>query len=109
MDFGAYRGRRRYYMVASVFPGFVPPKPEQRAGGRLWPVIEKHLGDCADVTALKSNSGQRVNFSQDACVLDEESTSCPTILKSQDRGVKDAVYIKTVAAFTSHRSIWFRS
>ncbi|NMU33501.1 DNA cytosine methyltransferase, partial [Vibrio parahaemolyticus] len=54
LDFGAYQGRERYYMVASVFPGFVPPKPEQRAGGRLWPVIEKHLGDCADVTALKS-------------------------------------------------------
>ncbi|WP_228296919.1 DNA cytosine methyltransferase [Klebsiella pneumoniae] len=53
LDFGAYQGRERYYMVASVFPGFVPPKPEQRAGGRLWPVIEKHLGDCADVTALK--------------------------------------------------------
>ena len=26
--------------------------------------------------------------------LTRESTSCPTILKSQDRGVKDAVYIQ---------------
>ncbi len=27
--FRRYQGRERYYMVASVFPGFVPPKPEQ--------------------------------------------------------------------------------
>ncbi|EGN9902518.1 DNA cytosine methyltransferase, partial [Salmonella enterica] len=94
LDFGAYQGRERYYMVASVFPGFVPPKPEQRAGGRLWPVIEKHLGDCADVTALKSIQARESTSRRMPAFLTRESTSCPTILKSQDRGVKDAVYIQ---------------
>ncbi|TZE98645.1 DNA cytosine methyltransferase, partial [Salmonella enterica subsp. enterica serovar Typhimurium] len=78
LDFGAYQGRERYYMVASVFPGFVPPKPEQRAGGRLWPVIEKHLGDCADVTALKSIQARESTSRRMPAFLTRESTSCPT-------------------------------
>lgn len=55
-------------------------------------MIEKHLGDCADVTALKSIQARESTSRRMPAFL--TSTSCPTILKSQDRGVKDAVYIQ---------------
>lgn len=57
-------------------------------------MIEKHLGDCADVTALKSIQARESTSRRMPAFLTRESTSCPTILKSQDRGVKDAVYIQ---------------
>lgn len=93
LDFGAKQARKRYYMVASCFPGFEPPAPVQTAQGLLWPVIEKHLPKCHDVTdtsLIQSREGHSRNMPP---YLTSQSVSCPTILKSQDR-IRDGVFIQ---------------
>ena len=93
LDYGAQQARERYYMVASVFPGYEAPKPIPRSGNLIWPVIERHLPNCQDVTEtglIKSREGYWRNLPP---YLTRESTFCPTIMKSQDR-VRDGVFIE---------------
>jgi len=94
LDFGAHQGRERYYLVASVFPGFVSPVPLHGVKNTLWPMIEKHLPNCTDVTDLKSIKARENTTRGLPPYLTKNSLSCPTILKSQDRGIKDAIYIQ---------------
>lgn len=94
LDFGAFQARQRYYLVASVFPGYEPPVPQPRNTKPIWPVIEKHLAGCHDVTGQKSIKARETTTRGLPPYLNRDSVSCPTILKSQDRGVKDAVYVE---------------
>lgn len=84
--------RKRFYMVASVFPGFEFPEPEAVSEMLLWPQIEQFLGGCRDISHSKSLaeglSGGR------ARLITPASTHSPTILKSQMRGAKDSVFIE---------------
>ena len=92
-DYGSVQNRTRYYMVASIFPGFEPPKPQPRTERSIWPMIENRLHECRDVSdsyAVKS----RGTSNRCSTYITPESTYCPTIMKSQQRGVKDAVYIE---------------
>ncbi len=92
-DYGGVQNRTRYYLVASMFPGFTGPTPSPRNEASIWPTIEKHLADCTDVTDTASIAA-RETTGRGAPYLTRESTFCPTVMKSQSRGVKDAVYIQ---------------
>jgi DNA (cytosine-5)-methyltransferase 1 len=91
-DFGGRTRRERYYMVASVFPGFEMPEATGMRMGPLWEEIEPFLKDCRDVTHTKSLqdglSGGR------ARLITKKSVVSPTVLKSQSRQAKDSVYIE---------------
>jgi DNA (cytosine-5)-methyltransferase 1 len=91
-EFGGRTGRKRYYMVASVFPDFAMPEPSGTRMGPLWAEIEPFLKDCRDVTHTKSLqeglSGGR------ARLITQKSIISPTVLKSQSRQAKDSVYIE---------------
>lgn len=91
-DYGGLQNRERYYLLATIFPGFDEPKPQQRNTQSIWPIVEKHLLDCRDVTdsnfiASRENSSRRTAF------ITKDSTFAPTFLKSQSRGTKDSNYI----------------
>ena len=83
--------RKRFYMVASVFPGFEFPEALEVATDPLWAKIERFLPDCRDVSHSKSLADGL------ACgrarLITPSSTHSPTILKSQMRGAKDSVFI----------------
>lgn len=93
LDYGGLQSRERYYLVASVFPGYVPPHPQLRLSNSLWSIVEKHLPQCLDVTNLNSIKARAVTTRTMPAYITRNSFHCPTILKSQDRGIKDAVYI----------------
>lgn len=92
-DYGGIQNRTRYYLVASIFPGFEAPKPQQRNTISIWPIVEKHLGDCRDVTEASSIKA-RANSKRASIGITRKSTFCPTILKSQDRLLKEGCYIE---------------
>lgn len=83
--------RKRFYMVASVFPGFEFPEAEEPDTSPLWAKIMPFLDDCRDISHSKSLadglSGGR------ARLITPTSTHSPTILKSQMRGAKDSVFL----------------
>lgn len=92
-DYGGIQNRTRYYLVASIWPGYQPPTPVERNTQPIWPIVEKHLADCRDVTDCKfiverEASGRGVPF------ITRDSTFCSTILKSQNRGIKDGQYLE---------------
>ena len=91
-DYGGVQGRTRYYCVASLFPGFEPPQSQSWENVSIWPIVERHLSECRDITNTSAIQN-RANARGVAALITPESTHCPTFLKSQDRGVKDAVYI----------------
>jgi DNA (cytosine-5)-methyltransferase 1 len=90
-DYGGRTGRNRYYMVASVWPGFAMPQPQPRSTTPLWAEIERFLPDCRDVShtnsvALGVETG-RIR------IIDKDSIWAPTVTKSQQRQTKDSIYI----------------
>ncbi|MEM0550465.1 MULTISPECIES: DNA cytosine methyltransferase [Aeromonas] len=96
LGFGAYQGRTRYYMVASVYPGYEPPIGAANPSTPLplWDVVEKHLASCSDITDTKLIRAREQSTRTVTPYLTPESTRCPTVLKSQDRGIKDGIYIQ---------------
>ena len=94
LNFDGYQGRKRYYLVASVFPGFKHPTPMEPRQASLWPLIESYLGECRDITETKMVADRVRSPQRTTPYLTADSISCPTILKSQDRGIKDGVYIE---------------
>jgi len=96
LDFGGHQSRERYYLVASVYPGFVFPEShttQTPKGSPIKSLIEKYLHECADVTDTKLIKDRDTYHRNMPAYLTVNSTHCPTILKSQDR-VRDAVFIK---------------
>lgn len=93
LDHGGIQGRKRFYLVASVFPGGIKePEPIPRNPTSIWPIVEKHLSDCRDVTHA-SFVKKRSTSNRQVPMITRESTSCSTIIKSQSRGVKDSLLI----------------
>lgn len=90
-DHGGLTRRERYYLIASVFPGFAMPEPQPIQREPLWSSIEPFLVDCRDVTHTKSL--QDGLCSGRARLLSRASLLSPTILKSQNRQAKDSVFI----------------
>lgn len=84
--------RKRYYMVASVWPGFEMPQPAPTKTTPIWDVIEKHIDNCRDVSHTKAvYDGIACGRSR---IITKESIYSPTITKSQNRMAKDSVYIQ---------------
>ncbi|MGP1715647.1 MAG: DNA cytosine methyltransferase [Methylophilus sp.] len=90
-EFGGYTKRKRYYVVASVWPGFIMPESGHGKNEPLWNVVSRHLQDCRDVT--HTNSVQEGIKTNRIRLIKKDSELAPTILKSQDRQAKDSVYI----------------
>lgn len=83
--------RKRFYMVASVFPGFEFPEPQEMSTTPLWNEIQPFLAACRDVSDSKSLADGLTGGR--ARLITPTSTHSPTILKSQMRGAKDSVFI----------------
>ena len=94
LDAGAIQGRERYYLIASIYPGFQPPACSVRNNQTLQNLITAHLPNCRDVTNNKSVLNRANKGRTMPPYITVNSTHCPTILKSQDRGISDAVYIE---------------
>jgi DNA (cytosine-5)-methyltransferase 1 len=94
LDARQYKGitsRKRYYMVASVWPGFSMPEAEQPVVKSIWPMIERHLDTCRDITHTSTvHLGVETGRAR---LITRESTSAPTVTKSQARQAKDSVVI----------------
>lgn len=90
-EFGGLTKRKRYYVVASVWPGFEMPVTGAQQSPELWAVVEKHLADCRDVS--HTNSVSEGIITGRIRLIQPSSVTAPTILKSQDRQTKDSVYI----------------
>ena len=93
-DHGSIQNRKRYYMVASIFPGFREPETVPRNDAPIWPLIEEHLSDCRDITDSYAVRSREVTPKRCSAYITRESTYCPTIIKSQDRLLKDGVMIE---------------
>lgn len=94
VDYGALQGRKRYYLVASIYPGFVEPKKATLNKKPLRDLILSHIDKCSDVTDLKSIAARSIKNRNMPLYVTVDSLYSPTFLKSQDRGISDAVYIK---------------
>lgn len=91
-EFGGFTRRERYYLVASVYPDFAMPVGGEMRSESIWPEIEPFLDGCRDVSHTKSlqdglTGGRARLIRPNGCVS-------PTMLKSQSRQCKDAVYIE---------------
>lgn len=95
LDARQYNGntsRKRYYLVASVWPGFEMPTPQPASNKSVWSVIERHLSSCRDVTHTKAiYDGIACGRSR---IITKDSFHAPTIMKSQNRMAKDSVFIE---------------
>lgn len=96
LDARSYKGltsRKRFYLVASVWPGFEMPEENPAADPAIWPIVERHLANCRDVTHTSTvHLGVKTGRVR---LITKESSYAPTITKSQSRQAKDSVYIKT--------------
>ncbi|WP_432263402.1 DNA cytosine methyltransferase [Cupriavidus sp. TMH.W2] len=88
---GGLTRRERYYLVASVFPGFAMPEPGSIREESIWHELEPFLGGCRDVSHTKSLRDGLM--SGRARLITRESRISPTLLKSQARQAKDSIYI----------------
>lgn len=91
-DFGGLTRRERYYLVASVFPGFQMPQPTASGPQPFWPQIAPFLDGCRDVSHTRSlQEGIRTGRAR---LITPTSPLSPTVLKSQMRQAKDSIYIE---------------
>jgi DNA (cytosine-5)-methyltransferase 1 len=88
--FGGLTKRERYYLVASVWPGFTMPLPEVPPAS-AWAAIEDLVGQCRDVS--HTASVQEGLQSGRIRLIRPGDRLAPTILKSQGRQTKDSVYV----------------
>ena len=84
--------RKRFYMVASIFPGFQFPEPEEVETTSLWSRIQPFLAECRDISHSKSLRDGLLGGR--ARLITPTSTHSPTIMKSQMRGCKDSVFVE---------------
>lgn len=90
-EYDGLTGRKRFYLVASVWPNFAFPEPSQLRGAPIWSEIEQFLPECRDVS--HTNSVKLGIETGRIRVLTPETIVCPTVTKSQNRQAKDSVYI----------------
>lgn len=90
-DYGGLTSRSRYYLIASVWPGFEMPVPQPRAEAPLWPQIERFLPGCRDVSHTNSVAlGLQTGRIR---IISKDSVFAPTVTKSQQRQTKDSIYV----------------
>jgi DNA (cytosine-5)-methyltransferase 1 len=88
---GGLTSRKRYYLVASVWPDFQMPQPIEPRND-LWQVITQSLHECRDVSHTKTvHDGIAVGRDR---IITKNSPFAPTVLKSQNRQAKDSIYIE---------------
>jgi len=92
--FGGLTGRKRYYLVASVFPGFeFPAATHAPQEGDVWRHVAEQIPMCRDATETSSvRDGIATGRIR---IITPRSATAPTILKSQSRHTKDSIYIAT--------------
>lgn len=90
-EYDGLTGRKRFYLVASVWPNFAFPEPAPLRAAPIWSDIERFLPDCRDVS--HTNSVQLGISTGRIRLLTPETVVCPTVTKSQNRQAKDSVYI----------------
>jgi len=93
-DYGGVQSRKRYHLVASIYPNFAFPNPTPRNERSIWPLIEPHLNECRDVTNNKTIRERATCKRNLPPYVTKESIHCPTWLKSQPKMVRDAVYFE---------------
>ena len=91
-DFGGLTLRRRTYIVASIWPGFVFPNATGRNTRPIHEVLAEDIPRMADVSdrssVRKGLEGGR------ARIIRPGDTNAPTVTKSQPRGAKDSVLME---------------
>lgn len=91
-DFGGHTTRTRFYLIASIWPGFEFPTPTGPAKQTAYEAIAHTLASSRDVTDLKTTrdgvSSSRIVF------VTPEAACAPTTMKSQSHQPKDGTYIK---------------
>lgn len=91
-DFNGRTGRSRYYLIASIFPGFELPVSGRVRTESIWSGVQPYLDDCRDISHTKSLADGLATGR--ARILSRDSMVSPTLLKSQNRQAKDSVYIR---------------
>ncbi len=88
---GGMTKRKRYYLIASVFPGFQFPI-ESITSKAAWDIVEAELSNIREVTNNKAvQQGIKTGRIR---LLKQSDKFCPTLLKSQNRMAKDSLYIQ---------------
>jgi DNA (cytosine-5)-methyltransferase 1 len=96
-DHNGLTSRARYYLVASVWPGFKMPEPTSRRTAPVWSEVEAFLPECRDVTHTESvRLGVETGRIR---IISNSSHYAPTVTKSQQRQTKDSVYIQHEGKF----------
>jgi DNA (cytosine-5)-methyltransferase 1 len=90
-DHNGLTSRTRYYLVASVWPGFQFPDQQPRSDQSIWPLVEPYLSECRDVSHT-SSVAKGIETGRIRTIT-PNSVSSPTITKSQSRQAKDSVFI----------------
>jgi DNA (cytosine-5)-methyltransferase 1 len=91
---GGKQGRSRYYLVASIYPGYEMPVENEPSSETLKTVIDRHIFECKDVTDNKSIKARATKGRNMPNYVKDDSIYCPTIMKSQDRMISDGCYIE---------------
>jgi len=92
-DFGGIQSRKRYYCVASVSPNFKAPVAQPRNSVPIWERIKPLISQCRDITNTQFIKN-RSTSNRAAPSITPDSTQCPTIIKSNSRGIKDGTYLE---------------
>lgn len=92
-DFAGITSRKRYYLVASVWPGMVMPEVQTReAVTPVWSIVQKYLHECRDIT--HTGTLAKALISGRSRLISQASKHAPTVMKSQNRQAKDSIYIE---------------
>ena len=102
-EYEALTSRARFYLVASIFPGFEFPEAVGPNTTPIMDLLRDELPNCRDVSNCKAvqDGITGVTYSTGksqpprARHIHEGDTVAPTVTKSQSRQTKDAVYIAT--------------
>jgi DNA (cytosine-5)-methyltransferase 1 len=90
-EHGGLTSRKRFYLVASVYPGFEFPKKEVYSRN-VWNELESLLTECRDVSHSKAlKDGLTTGRAR---IISKDKAFAPTVLKSQNRQAKDSLYIE---------------
>jgi len=90
-EHGGLTLRKRYYLVASLWPGFTAPAPEPVSTTAIWPIITPYLDGCRDVSHTRALAkGLETGRAR---IIDKSSAVSPTLLKSQSHDASDNIVI----------------
>lgn len=92
-NYSGLTSRKRYYLIASIWPGMcMPAEVSEALKQPLWSIIKKHLHECRDVT--HTGTVHRALVSGRSRVISSSSAYAPTVMKSQARQATDSIYIE---------------